>query len=749
MDASHGLATRCVDRAGGIPRSAAVAIGAKSRVMKFRPRQNGFGQNGCVDTFKRTPLQLFNLPQHFVIPLFQRTYVWKEIEQWEPLWHDIRRTCEHRIAEPGSQTTHFVGAIVIQSHETQSKQLTTWNVIDGQQRLTTLQLLTDAVSDLLTESQHLKLSGQLDRLTRNDDIYIEEGHSQLKVRHLNKDRAAFDEVMSFESPMEYASLEHSDSRLALAHKYFSGVVADWLGDPEREDYEPKARELTGVLLDGLQLVSIELDASENSQEIFETLNARGTPLSAADLVRNFVFQRIEAEGGNTEKAYKEVWPFESKFWTTEVSFGRTRISRSSLFINQWLVSRIGEEVSPSSTFMRFKAHVEHDISEDMATLLPLIKAQADQYQSWTEAAAKPDGSLSPTEMAVYRMKVGEVELLKPLLIWLHDPELAVHIDTVNRVIEAAESWMVRRQFLRLTSSDLGRIVASLIKNNRGTDGPELADQFISQLAGQDARSTYWPGDDEVRSALSQEAAYTRFPRARLRSYLQAIENHYRQETNQPQVERTNFHIEHVLPQRWETTWPVSTPEAAEERQVRVHRLGNLTLLTGKLNVRVSNGHWSAKRAALQDHNTLVITGRIVGRTQDIGWDEELIDQRTHELIDALLSVWPVPRGHKGEIADSRARVFSGVDVKDLISAGLLAAGDKLIATHRDYKGGEATISADGTIMVGNRTYNSPSAAAQSLRKTSTNGWVFWATANGRKLRELRSEFMKMNRQRSS
>ena len=77
-----------------------------------------------------------------------------------------------------------------------------------------------------------------------------------------------------------------------------------------------------MLLNDLQLVTIELKAAENSQEIFETLNARGTPLTAADLIRNFVFQRLEAEGGDLKKAYHDDWPFESKFWTKEVSVGR-------------------------------------------------------------------------------------------------------------------------------------------------------------------------------------------------------------------------------------------------------------------------------------------------------------------------------------------------------------------------------------------------------------------------------------------
>lgn len=120
-----------------------------------------------METFKRTPLQLFNLPQHFVIPLFQRSYVWKEDEQWEPLWKDVRRVTELRIAEPYSNPRHFLGAVVLQAHEAQSRRLTTWNVIDGQQRLTTLQLLADAACAVFAQAGFDKLAGQLEDLTHN------------------------------------------------------------------------------------------------------------------------------------------------------------------------------------------------------------------------------------------------------------------------------------------------------------------------------------------------------------------------------------------------------------------------------------------------------------------------------------------------------------------------------------------------------------------------------------------------------
>lgn len=693
-----------------------------------------------METFKRTPLQLFNLPQHFVIPLFQRPYVWREDEQWEPLWKDIRRIAELRMAEPRLNATHFLGAVVIQSHEAQSKRLTTWNVIDGQQRLTTLQILSDATGALLAEAGHARLAGQLERLTHNDEIYVEDGDSRLKVRHLNKDRHPFDEVMSAEPPVGHADLAHAESQIVAAHAYFSTVVEQWLGTPDATEYDLRAKELTDVLLDGLQLVSIELEAAENSQEIFETLNARGTPLTAADLVRNFVFQRLAAEGGDTAKAYREDWPFETKFWTKEVSVGRNLVSRSSLFLNQWLVARTGEDLSPQATFNRFKSYVELESGHKMADLLPVIKEQAEQYESWTEAATRQGGSLSTPEMAFYRMRASGIEVLKPLLIWLYEPGRSVPRESVDTIVRAAESWVVRRQLLRLSGSDLGRIVADVIAANTDAEARTLVERVTGQLARLNVTSTYWPGDEEVRRTLATEAAYSRFPRGRLRMVLEAVEDHYRAETGQPQIERKGYHIEHLLPRSWKDTWPVDTPELAETRQARVHRLGNLTLLTKSLNSKVSNGPWTSKRAALQDHNTITLTGRVIKRTEHEPWNETLIDARTRELIDTLLRVWPVPEGHHGRVVDPETKAGDWVELKHLLEAGLLAPGENLIATHRDFKGKVATVTAGGAIELDGKRYASPSAAGYALRKRATNGWYFWGVADGRRLRDVRTDF---------
>lgn len=374
-------------------------------------------------------------------------------------------------------------------------------------------------------------------------------------------------------------------------------------------------------------------------------------------------------------------------------------------------------------------------------MLPVLKQQANQYEAWTEAAAKPGGNLTVTEMAVYRMQAGGVELLKPLLIWLHEPGRGLPGEVVDRIVGAAESWVVRRQLLRLPGSALGRVVADIVKAHSGAPVGELADRVVGHLSRLDVTTTYWPGDDEVRSVLATEAVYRRYPRARLRSFLEAIENSLRAETRSPQVERIGLPIEHVLPQKWSENWPVEGPDEEHRRQSHVHRLGNLTLLTGSLNSKVSNGSWAVKRKALLAHNTIKLTGRLVELTESRQWDEELIEARTAMLLETLLRVWPVPPDHQGLVVDPQTKDPDWIEIRHLVGAGLIAPGTAIQATHRDFKGVPAVIAKDGYVELDGRRFYSPSGAAKHLRKRATNGWYFWALEDGRRLKDVRSEFL--------
>jgi hypothetical protein len=699
-----------------------------------------------VDTYVRTPLEIFNVPQRLVVPLFQRPYVWNETDQWEPLWSDVRRITEVHLAAGGAPAAHFLGAIVLQRMETAYGALQVWQIIDGQQRLTTLQLLLDAAASIFAARGAPHLAARVETLTHNAAAYVSEG-SSLKLQHTNRDAAAFSEVMLAEAPVDYDSLELPASLPARCHAYFARRIQAWLDERAADQMPLRMETLAIALTQALQLVVIQLRAEEDSQEIFETLNARGTPLTAADLVKNLVFQKLDSEGVDTERAYREVWPFESAFWEKEVSVGRFSMTRSSAFLNQWLISRLGEEIGPRHTFTRFKHFVDHEAGHPMSSLLEQIAGQAARYQAWVERAADPDRLLTSVELDIYRTDAIDTTVLRPVLLWLTAPGAPFGERTVDGVVAALESWLIRRMILRRPSSDHGRVVADLIRSNRDVTDAELVDRVVGHLRRLDAESTYWPGDEEIRAVLIDEAAYRRYSRSRLRILLEAVEDSYRGfASGRPsrtgsRISRRSLPIEHLLPRTWKTTWPVATVEEEVARDAHVHRLGNLTLITTSLNSAVSNGPWlgeSGKRAKLGDHDVHLMNRRVRDVSRD-GWDEERIRARTTEMIDAILVTWPVPDEHRGAILDRATRARSEATLRDLTVAGLLPSGSVLRARTTEAVV-EAVVQENGDLLLDGRTFDTPSGAGKHLVGHGVNGWLFWRFSDGRALSDVRAEY---------
>ncbi|WP_084631625.1 GmrSD restriction endonuclease domain-containing protein [Demequina aestuarii] len=698
-----------------------------------------------MQTAPNTPLEIFNMPQYLEIPLFQRPYVWNLDEQWEPLWQDIRRMAELRLNAPGTQVRHFLGAVVFQALPQPVGGIATSQVIDGQQRLTTLQIVFDAASLAFEQAGDLTHSQQLRNLTHNGASYVPTGDQLLKLKHTNRDAEAFHEVMEAQPPLDYETLKHGGSKIAAAHAYFADRVERWLGDPISTDFAQRAESLTRVLDSGLQVVTITLNADENSQEIFETLNARGTPLTAADLIKNFVFQRLAQEGADTAHAYEKIWPFDTKFWEREVSVGRSKVSRSSLYLNQWLTSRLGEEVSPHATFTRFKTFMGHDTDASMKDVLTEIRDQAALYQHWWGEAESSDHTLDATAMCFYRSLALDSQLLRPLLIWLHAPGRGLGASEVSRAIQIAESWMMRRSLLRLPSSDLGRVLADVIRGLSGVEPDGVAAHVENHLAMLNVASTYWPGDDEVRRSLLSEPVYRKYPRQRLRAVLEALENSMRAEKGSPQVTRWKFPIEHVLPQSWQEHWPVAELEEQLDRDAHVHRLGNLTLLTESLNAGVSNREWNHKRGELAKHNTLLLNARMTADVGNGGWSEDAIDTRSEALTQRLLKIWPVPEGHVGDVVDARSRASFTVTVRDLVVSGHLAPGATLTFRRGEWTGHTAHVRDDGLIDLDGSLHESPSGAGRALCGRATNGWTNWSLDDGRRLADVRAAYMGKSR----
>lgn len=705
-----------------------------------------------MDTQVRTPQLVFMQPQRLIVPLFQRPYVWSRENQWRPLWEDVVRIADRMVESPGVwQQPHFLGAVVLQQVQNPVGSLQARTVIDGQQRLTTLQLLLDALHTVLVDLGCAQPAMRIDALIANPEAFCDRPEDKFKVWPTNRDRPAFNCVMGAEPPVDHSALEHSGERLVEAHRYFAEQARAWLELNGPEDVAARAAKIEHVVRESLQMVVIDLTADENAQEIFETLNARGAHLTAADLIKNFVFQRLVESGTNVEAIYEAHWKeFETGFWEAEVTFGRLRYSRSSIFMNHWLIAQTGEEIVAREVFARFKRFADHESETSMPELVAQIHQASVVYKAFIEGASA-NNPVDRLQLFAYRTSVLESEVFKPVVLWLLDPnEVSISDDQLQKSLDVIESWLVRRMLVRAKTSSYTQIAAELLTQLRKGDRSRVGDAIENFFAGQSVVSRYWPDDNEVRQELSQLMAYQRLRRGRLRMVLEAIEDHRRgwSGTNEglggERVARGKYHIEHVLPRRWQANWPLPAAVPELERDRLVHTIGNLTLLTGKLNSKVSNSAWSVKRLALREHDVLKMNADLLDAAGD-EWTDEKIRTRTKDLIEVLLRIWPVPEGHTSAFARAEEQPRQRVDITDLMSAGLIDAGTTLYVRRKGHAHRTATLLPDGSIDVDGTPFGTPSGAAKAIYGKNTNGWNFFRAEapNGKSLNDLFQEFLDM------
>jgi hypothetical protein len=707
-----------------------------------------------METQVRTPQMVFMQPQRLTVPLFQRPYVWNEANQGEPLWSDVVRVAQRVLTDPhGKHHPHFLGAVVVQQLQNPLGTMQERTIIDGQQRLTTLQLLLDALHAELQAVGADQPAMRVDTLVTNSEAFWERPEDRFKVWPTNRDRPAFNAVMGAAPPVDYKAVGHADSRMVQAHAYFAGRAREWL-QAEPNEVLPRASALERAVRELMQVVVIDLSADENAQEIFETLNARGAQLTAADLIKNFVFQRLTETGVDVEAAYEQYWrEFETGFWEAEVSAGRVRQQRSSMFLNQWLIAKTGEEILAREVFYRFKAYADFDSGVGMIDLLGQIHRAGVVYRDFVSAAAQLTGPIDGLGLFAYRTGVMESEVVKPLVMFLLDPDDSlVPKEQLAKALGVMESWLVRRMLVRATSKSYTQVVAELIAQVRKGDRAAAGDIIEDYLRSQPATNWYWPDDDEVRAELQGLAAYRRLSRGRLRMVLEALEDDLRGWRGDQvglggeRVARGKMQIEHVMPRKWQTAhWPLPASVTSADRDPLIDTLGNLTLLTGRLNNKVSNGPWlghDGKRVALHGHDVLMLNRELLKQSSD-GWDEELIRERTDHLIDAILRVWPAPIGHRSGVTRLRPAAKRGVELSDLIGAGLLEEGLTLHARRKRLEGRTATVLPDGAIDVDGVRYSTPSGAARAVAGSSENGWGFWLVdvKARRSLRDVLREYL--------
>ncbi len=429
----------------------------------------------------------------------------------------------------------------------------------------------------------------------------------------------------------------TEQAIADAYLYFSTAIAEWVDAGEGGgDADQRLDCLFKTLREYVRLVVIDLDPNDDAQVIFETLNARGTSLLPADLVKNLLFHRAQLAGVGLESLYQKYWRHfdDDGYWREKKGRGHARRARIDTFLQHYLTVKLRDEVPVGHLYVAFR---EHASAAKASEVLADIRRYADTFMQF-------DAFDAGTREALFVERLRDMDLTTahPVLLEL----LASHSSErpqLRGILIDIESFLVRRMVCQLNTRGYNRLFIDLLKV-LGEDGGAARDRIRAKLLAGKSDSDRWPDDEEVKQAWLNNPLYRGLVRKRTRMVLEALEHAMRTGKTEKLSINEKLTIEHLMPQEWERHWPLpearnsdDDPQGARDRLI--HTFGNLTLLTKKLNPSVSNGPWEKKRDQITKHSILRLNN-VLAEHDD--WNERLIRKRGEGLLKLFRDTWPRP-----------------------------------------------------------------------------------------------------------
>lgn len=548
----------------------------------------------------------------FTIPIYQRTYSWTEA-QCQQLWDDIIRA-----GSSDSTVAHFIGSIVyIESGLFHVSDQDPLLVIDGQQRLTSVSLLIEALARRLGDSELI------------------DGFSSVKLRHYYLINHLEEEKQKYK-----LLLTQTDEETLLA-----------LMDQAPEPAEPSLRirasfdffveKIRGlgddilVLCRGLKklmVVDISLSrAHDNPQLIFESMNATGLELSQADLIRNYVLMGLEPS--KQEELYRKHWrPMEQEFG--QAAYGQYFDS----FMRHYLIFRSGEMPNVRQVYSAFKSYSRRAEIAELG--LNALVADLHTCAGYYCAFALGKESDSKLAKAFSDLRDLKVDVAYPLVLELYADYMndLLSTDDFVETVQLIESYVFRRAVCGIPTNSLNMTFAQFGRSLK-------KDDYLQSIKANFLRLPSYrrfPNDSEFKEDIKVRDLYN----FRSRSYwLRKVENHGRKEP----VPVQEYTVEHILPQNenLSETWRNSLGSNwMEVRQKYLHSLGNLTL-TG-YNTEYSDSPFLIKRDMEGGFKESPLRVN-KGLAEIDEWNENAICERASVLAEIAVSVWKGPQLEEGNL----------------------------------------------------------------------------------------------------
>ena len=577
-------------------------------------------------------LDLLDGNKQFAVPIFQRRYSWEK-KHCQRLWEDVLN-----LGQSHTNRFHFIGSIVyIDPKVNAASRVRELQVIDGQQRLTTLILLLAALSRAVeARSSDIgitpeELSDYYLNVRRNDELR----YKQLLTEH---DKDTLIQLLDGNHEEWFRITDQNEGNLVQLledEELPANAVPRLIENYRFFETELKSADLTAVYtgIQRLRIVDIVLDRpDDNPQLIFESLNSTGLELSQADLIRNYVLMGQEPSFQN--RLYQTYWlPMERRF-------GDKYTGQFDRFIRDYLTLKTRQIPNIRNVYDSFKAYVQESLSSGIVESIETIIADISRYSKHYARLALDQEEDTELQDCFADINTLEVTVARPFLLEVYEDYTQKHIQKSEliEILRLVESYVFRRVICDIPTNSLNTTFAARLmeKVNKNSYLESLTKTFLD-LANQSNRYRY-PLDSEFKQAFQVKGVYNNFVRCRY--LLRKLENHG---NKQPIHYIEKYTVEHVMPQNPDLSdeWKQELGENWQAVQEKyLHTVGNLTL-TG-YNSELSDRPFSEKKelepggfrdGGLRLNVSLVQTKR---------WNESAIRSRAEELAEKALKIWMYP-----------------------------------------------------------------------------------------------------------
>lgn len=545
----------------------------------------------------------------YTVPDYQRLYSWDE-EQWEDFWVDLTGISEDE--------THFLGSIVVIKHPGALDELDRLELVDGQQRLTTISLLLCALRERYEDMGDP--NGLAEKI--NEDYLHAYDMNNDEEQNLTLSRFDNEE---FNAILDGDPSDAEGTRLYEALEYFRGKL-DNLDDEEADSVRKR-------LLGSITLVVIDTENPESAFRLFETLNDRGLELSAVDLMKNSLLQEaIERyPGGYEDSEYKHV----RDQWEMILEEVVREIQKPNRFFRHYMMQAPAPDISSAISNYRlydvFKDVIKNQLPDGDVTLRNYIDGMADVadlYTGFTQASVDVLESREQQRVNDRLANLNAIESVHSRTLLLRAFQEFDDYNRIDRTLRLLEVFMLRWKLAGYPSgSKLDSIFSELCSEAFDKSDPVAE---IQKTLEDEA-----PDDDEFRIGIITNE----FKRNdRTKYVLRTLEN---RSFGGVEADQRKIDIEHIAPQKmwtatkyetWRGVFNISQEEFEADYR---NKLGNLTLLENRHNAAAGAQPFEDKKKYYLGSN-YEMTQAIRDRDE---WSAEAIEERTEDLAERAVEVW--------------------------------------------------------------------------------------------------------------